>query len=121
MGEALFDPVGHHGLTCHAAAQEDLLSRMAALGVGQGTQVAENTLVGVFPDGAGVHYHHVRTLGFLADAVACLTQHTPDPLRIRLVLLTAVGLHIGHRGPTGLPPNSGDPVTIVKLLLQLFI
>ena len=40
---------------------------MTAFGVGQGTQIAEDTLVGVLSDGAGVHHHYIRTLGIIHD------------------------------------------------------
>ena len=71
-GVAFFDALRHLGFSRHAAAEENLLLRMAALGVGQGSQVAEDPLLGVFPDGAGVHHHHVGPLRFLADGIAAL-------------------------------------------------
>ena len=74
MREAPLDPGDHLFLTGHAAAQEDFLPRVAALGVGQGAQVTENTLLGVLPDGAGIHHHHVRPFGLLGDGVAALGQ-----------------------------------------------
>ena len=42
MGEAGFDAADHLVLSCHAAAEENFLLRVAALGVGQGAQVAED-------------------------------------------------------------------------------
>ena len=55
VGEGLAQPLGHVLLPGHAAADADHLPRVAALGVGQGPHVAEHPVLGVFPDGAGVH------------------------------------------------------------------
>ena len=53
MGIALFQPLHHSPLAGHAAAQENLLLRVAAFGVLQRPQVAKDPLLGVLPDGAG--------------------------------------------------------------------
>ena len=94
---ALFKPVLNLRLTGHAAAQKNFLPGMTALGMGQGSQIAEDPLIGVFPDGAGVHDHHVGSFGTVSKTVAAFGQHTPDSFGIGLILLTAVGFHIGHR------------------------
>ena len=121
IGEALFDPVRDLGFPGHAAAQKDFLLRVAALGVGQGPQVAENPLLGVFPDGAGVHHHHVGALGALTDGIAALDQIASQLFGVGLVLLAAVGFHIGGGGaPLGLPPG-GDFIAIGELGIQLFL
>ena len=105
VGIGLPHPLGDLGLAHHAAADEDLLAGMAPLGVDQGPHVAEDPLGGVLPDGAGVDHHQVRPLGGIGEAVAAALQNAPDLLRVRLVLLTAVGLHIGRGGlPLALPP-----------------
>ena len=72
QGKATPYPVGDLGFACHAAAQKNFLSRVTAFGVGQGSQIAENPLLRVLPDGAGVQDDHVRALGLLADGVAAL-------------------------------------------------
>ena len=58
----------------HAATQENFLLRVAALGVGQCAQIAENPLLGVFPDGAGVHDDHICALGAADNGVAALGE-----------------------------------------------
>ena len=119
VGEALFDALGDFGLAGHAAAQEDLLAGMAALGVGQGAQIAEDTLLGVLPDGAGVHHHHISALGFLGDGVAALDQVAPQLFGVGLVLLAAVGLHIGSGGAAIFVPVGGNFIAIGELARQL--
>ena len=54
MRIGLFDALGHLRLTHHAPADENLLPRMAALGVHQRSDVAENALLGVLTHGTGV-------------------------------------------------------------------
>ena len=114
------DAVGHLGFACHAAAQENLLLRVAALGVGQCPQVAEHPLFGVLPDGAGVHHHHVRPFGIVHDLVAALDEIAPELFRVGFVLLTAIGLHIGGGGAAVLLPVGGDAVAEGELRSQLF-
>ena len=121
IGEALFDPVGNLGLPRHAAAQEDSLLRMAALGVGQRPQVAENPLLGVLPDGAGIHHHHVGPFGALDDGIAALCQVAPQLFGVCLVLLAAIGLHIGRGCPALGLPIGRNFITEGKLRLQLLL
>ena len=99
MGEALPEPLLHLRLACHAAAQENLLSRVAALGVGEGSQVAEYPLLGMLPDGAGVHHHQVGPLRALAEAIAAGGQKPPNSLGVRLILLAAISLYISRGRP----------------------
>ena len=121
MRKTLLDPGGHHFLTGHAAAQEDLLRRMAAFGVGQRAQIAENTLIGIFTDGAGVHHHHIGALCFVTDLVAAFCQHAPDPLGVRFILLAAVGLHIGAGHAALSLPVGRYFIAIGQLDIQLFL
>ena len=72
---------------------------MAALGVGEGPQIAEYPLLRMLPNGAGIHHHQVRPFGPLAKLVAAGGEQPPNPLGVRLILLAAVGLHIGQ-GPS---------------------
>ncbi len=95
VGVAVLDAVGDLGFSRHAAAQENFLLRVAALGVSQRAQIAENPLLGVFPDGAGVHDDHIRALGAADDGVAALGEEAPQLFGIGLVLLAAIGLYIG--------------------------
>ena len=119
MVVAVFDAVRHDLLAGHAAAEEDLLTGMAAFCVDQSAQIAENPLFRVFPDGAGVHDHHVGPLGLTADGIAALSQQTPELFGIRFILLAAVGFHIGYRHGILVPPIGGDLITIIELLTQL--
>ena len=104
IGIGLFDALNDGRLTHHAAAQENFLARMAALGMRQRADVAENALLGMLADGAGVQNDHVRALLGVGHAVAGGLQHTADAFGIGLVLLAAVGIDKGHgrdalRGP----------------------
>ena len=94
---------------------------MTAHGVGQGAQVIVVTLLCVFPDGAGVHIHHIGPFGLSSDRVAALLQHTPDPFGISLVLLTAVGFYIGGGSGVSFMPVSGNLITKGELVIQLFL
>ena len=89
--------------------------------MGQGPQITEYPLLGVLPDGAGVHNDHVRPLGFLGDLIAALAQQAPEGLGVGFVLLAAVGLHIGLGGPPGLVPVIFNFITEGVLGLQLFL
>ena len=121
VGVRLLHPLGDLGLAHHAAADEDLLPRVAALGVDQGPHVAEDPLGGVLPDGAGVDDHQVRPLGGIGEAVAAALQDAPDLLGIGLVLLAAVGLHVScGRHALGLPPAL-DIVADLRLPPQVFL
>ena len=82
----------------HAAAQADDLLRVLLLGVGQGAQGAVYPLFRMVPDGAGVHDDHIRALGAADDGVAALGEKAPQLFGIGLVLLAAIGLHVGGGG-----------------------
>ena len=113
------DAVGDLGFSRHAAAQEDFLLRVAALGVSQRAQIAEDPLLGVLPDGAGVHDDHIRALGAADNGVATLGEKASQLFGIGLVLLAAVGLHIGGgRTAFGLPVG-GNFITAGELGVQL--
>ena len=119
VGIAVPDAVGNLGFPRHTAAQENFLLRVAALGVGQCAQIAENPLLGVFPDGACVHDDHIRALGAADDGIAALGEKAPQLFGIGLVLLAAVGLHIGGgRTAFGLPVG-GNFITAGELGVQL--
>ena len=118
VGVAVLDAVGDLGFSRHAAAQEDFLLRVAALGVGQRAQIAENPLLGVFPDGAGVHDDHIRALGAADDGIAALGEKAPQLFGIGLVLLAAIGLHVGGGGASLCLPVGGDLITAGELGVQ---
>ena len=87
------------GLLSHAAAQADDLVGVFPLGVGQRAHIAQHPLLGVLPDGAGVDDDDRRLTLVLGESIPHLCQIPPDTLRIRLVLLTPVGVHIGQGSP----------------------
>ena len=119
VGIAVPDAVGNLGFPRHTAAQENFLLRVAALGVGQCAQIAENPLLGVFPDGAGVHDDHIRTFGTADNGIAALSEEASQLFGIGLVLLAAVGLHVGGgRTAFGLPVG-GNLITAGELGVQL--
>ena len=120
MDVALADFFRHGGLAHHAAAEENLLARMAALGVDQRAHVAQNPLLGVFPDGAGVDDNDVGPFLAVLHGVAALLQHTADAFGIGFVLLTAVGVHKGRGHNAGRFPALPDAAAEVLLLAQLF-
>ena len=96
MPEGLLDLLRHMGLLHGAAAQADDLAGLALFRVGQGAHIAQHPHLRVLPDGAGVDDDDVRLLLVLGKAVAHLGQHAPELLRVRLVLLTAIGVHHGQ-------------------------
>ena len=118
---ALFNPLGNLGFACHAAAQENLLPRMTALGVGQCAQITENALLRVLADGAGVHHHHIGTFCLVNDPIAAHGEVAADFFGVCLVLLTAVGFHIGAGGNILFVPVGRDFIAKAKLHLQLLI
>ena len=63
----------------------------------QRTHIAEDPLLRVLADGAGVQDDAVGPLLGVGHAVAAVGQHAPDVLAVSLVLLAAVGVHKGHR------------------------
>ena len=121
VGEAHLDAVGDLGFAGHAAAQEDLLAGMAALGVGQLTQGTEDTLLSVLTDGAGVHNDHIGAFGAGGHGVAALGQVAAELFGVSLVLLAAVGLDIGGGGGIGFVPVSGNFIAIGELGSQLLL
>ena len=118
MGEAHLDAVGDLGFAGHAAAQEDLLAGVAALGMGQLAQGAEDTLLGVLTDGAGVHHHNVCALGAGCHGVAALGQVATELFGIGFVLLAAVGFHVGGGGHIVFMPVSGNFIAVSELSSQ---
>ena len=80
----------------HAAAHADDLVRVAALHVDQGSQVAQHPHLGVLPDGAGVDDNQVGLRLALGELVPHLAEVAPQPLRVGLVLLAAVGVYKGQ-------------------------
>ena len=95
------DAVGNLGFPRHTAAQENFLLRVAALGVGEGSQVAEYPLLGMLPDGAGVQHHHVRLGRIVGERAPHSPEHTHDILAVGHVLLAAEGVHQRAEGPGG--------------------
>ena len=84
----------------------------------QRAQIAEDPLLGVFPDGAGVHDDHIRALGAADDGVAALGEEAPQLFGIGLVLLAAIGLHVGGGGASLCLPVGGDLITAGELGIQ---
>ena len=97
VGIGLFDPLRHPGLLGHAAAQADHLLRVFLFCVGETAQIAEDPLFRVLTDGAGIQNHQIRLLGVLCKGKAAVGQHPHQLLAVRHVLLTAEGVHAGHR------------------------
>ena len=89
--------------------------------MGQGPQVAEDPLLGMLPDGAGIHHDHIGPLCLLADGIAALGQIPPELFGVRLILLAAVGLYIGLGGHPLSCPEGGDFVTESELVFQGFL
>ena len=118
MGIGMSDPLGYRRLAHHAAAEEDLLAGMAALGVNQSAHIAEDPLLRVLPDGAGVQHDDVGALLRVGQAVARLHQHPADTLGVGLVLLAAVGVHkgLGNDAPVG--PVFSDLAAEFRLTVQ---
>ena len=77
-----------------------------------------NPLLGVLPDGAGVHDDHIRALGAADDGVAALGEEAPQLFGIGLVLLAAIGLHVGGGGASLCLPVGGDLITAGELGVQ---
>ena len=109
----VLDLLRHVGLLGHAAAHADELAGLGPLGVHQRAQVAQHPLLGVLPDGAGVDDNQVGLRLALGELVPHLAEVAPQPLRVGLVLLAAVGVHKGQgRGRPG-----GEP--LVELLAEI--
>ena len=97
MAVGLLHSLGDPLLLGHAAAQADHLLRVFLFCVGENAQIAEDPLFRVLPDGAGVQNHQIRLLGVLCKGKAAVGQHPHQLLTVRHVLLTAKGVHAGHR------------------------
>ena len=108
-------PLCHPLLLGHAAAEDDDLLRVLLLGMGQDAQVAEDPLLRVLPDGAGVQQGQIRLPRVLRKGEAAGLQHAHEPLAVRHVLLTAVGL---HKGP-GMGPPGGEHGLDLRLKVPL--
>ena len=102
----------HMGLLGHAAAQADDLVGVAPLPVDQRAHVSQHPLLGMLPDGAGVDDDDIGVLVRVRHLIAHLRQHAPDQLRVRLILLTPIGVHIGGGG-VGQPAVQGPDLGAV--------
>ena len=115
QGIGLFDALGDPLLLGHTAAEGDDHFGVFLFGVGQGTQVAEDPVFGVLPDGAGVQNHQVRLGGLVRQGEAAGLQHTHELLAVGHVLLAAEGVHAGHR--MGLPGGKHIAYVLFKFPL----
>ena len=113
MAVGLPDPVRHLLLLSHTAADANDLPRVPPLAVDQGPDVPKDPVLGVAPDGAGVDEDDIGLVLVLGKAVAHAFEIAPQPLRVGLILLTAVGVHKGQIRP-GL---GGEP--LLDLLAEL--
>ena len=102
-------------LTGHAAADADDLLRMAALGMRQSTHIAKDPVLGVLTHSACVHQHKVSTFRRIREGIAHPGKVAPEPLRVGLILLAAVGVHIGQFPAWPLIKQVPDPVAEVQL------
>ena len=118
---ALFEPLHHMSLPRHAPGQENLLPRMAALGMGQGAHVAEDPLLGMLPDGAGVDDHHIGALSLRLPGISHLPEHAQHPFAVRLVLLAAVGVDPGRGRLSPVLPPGPDLLRVFPLDFQLLL
>ena len=64
--------------------------------MGQPAQGPVDLLLRVVPDGAGVQQDQVRLGGVVCKAKAHGGQHPPQLLAVGLVLLAAIGHHMGQ-------------------------
>ena len=92
IGVALAQLFHHMLLVGHAAAQADHQAGLFLLQALERAHIAENALLGVLADGAGVEEDEVGVFGLVAQAVADIHQHTLDALAVVDVLLTAVAM-----------------------------
>jgi hypothetical protein len=97
MRVGFFYLLSHVLLLDHTAADcyNHVLSRF--LGVDERADVAENAHLGVLANRAGVDKRHVGFKFVLSEHVSHAAEHSAQPLAVRLVLLAAVGIHIGFR------------------------
>ena len=117
VGVGLLHPLGNPLLLGHAAAKTDDLLGVFLFRVGQGAQVAEDPVLGVLPDGAGVQNHQVRLRRVRCEGEAAALQHAHEFLAVGHVLLAAEGIHAGHR--VGLTAFKHGPDFLFKRLLAL--
>ena len=117
MAVRLADALGYVGLLGHTAAQADNLVWVFPLAVDQRAHVAEHPLLRVLPDGAGVDDNDVRALIVVHDGAAHVGQHPPEQLGVGLVLLAAIGVHIGpgRDGALGVAPAQFGAVFLLPL------
>ena len=92
------DLLGHVLLLHHAAADRDDLRGTGLFGVVERADVAEHAHLGVLAHRAGVDHDHIRQKLVLREAVAHRREIPAQLFAVRLVLLTAVGVH--HRERT---------------------
>lgn len=85
----------------HAAAHADEHIRAAAFERLEGADVAENPILGMLPDGAGVEQDEIRVVGLLGEAEAHIRQHALDVFGIGDILLAAEGAHAGQGRTVG--------------------
>ena len=106
----------HHMLLIgHAAAQADHQAGLFLLQALERAHIAENALLGVLADGAGVKEDEVGVFGLVAQAVADIHQHTLDALAVVDVLLAAVAVHKGQRrGVVGLTHQFSRHIIMLK-------
>ena len=76
--------------------------------MGQGAQIAKDTLFRVVPDGAGVQHDDVGLVGIVSKLAAHGLQHAHDVLAVRHILLAAEGVHQGKRGLAALTVQPGN-------------
>ena len=112
---------GHMGLLHHASADRDDLPRPGLLRVVEGADVPEHAHLGMLADRTGVDHDDVGLKFVLRKAAAHLPQVPAQLFAVRLVLLTAVGVHQGE----GLHASGGEPVkkrmTDLNLALDFFL
>ncbi len=76
-------------LSRHAARNADDELRFELLELFHASDYAENSVLGVFPDSAGIEYDKVGFVFVLCEAVACIFQYALYLLTVRSVELTA--------------------------------
>ena len=118
MGIAFFDSLYHMLLSGHTTAKEYFLTGVAALSMGQCAQIAKYSLLRMFADGACVHNNYICAFGFLYNGIAALDQKASDFFGVSLVLLTAIGFHIGQGSGVPIQPILANMITKSKLLFQ---
>ena len=92
-GIALAELFSNMLLLNHTAANRNYHIRIFAVGFFQYANIAENSLLGVFPNGAGIEYYELSSLGSMGYGVAHLLKYSLKLFAVRKVLLTAVCVH----------------------------